>query len=74
MEEEVRSAIGREFQNDRSGNGKGAASLSALEEWYDEAMLVRRTKKMRGRIWGKKIKEIRRLTIMESFESDGSTK
>ena len=49
--------------------------MSALEEWYDEAMLVRRTKKTKGRIWGKKIKEIkeiRRLKVMESFERDGS--
>ena len=39
---------------------------------YNEAMLVKRMRKTRGRILDKKIKEIRRLKVMESFESDGS--
>ena len=46
--------------------------MSALEEWYDEAMLVRRTKGTRGRIGGEEVTKIGRLEIMESFEGDGS--
>ena len=46
--------------------------MDRFEEWYDEKMLVRRTKSARGRIACEKVEKIGRLVIVESFESDGS--